>query len=141
MTRDRLIAICSKIFKLVGSNMGGMVNVYEMPDSTKYSLTSQSGMAESISLKSPIWNYTKCADSSLSVIKDTNGRNAYFSIDMDGKNVAIKHSSVPKVILKEDLNDDDILDGYPPMLPNSSKLDLSYAVDIDIEPAPQYWID
>jgi SNF2 family DNA or RNA helicase len=141
LTRERLLAICSKNFKQIGKDMGGIVNVYEMNDGTKYCLTSKSGMVESISFKSPIWNYIKCIDTSLNVVKDTNGRNAYFSIDMDGKNVALKHSSVPKVILKEEFNEGDMLDGYPAMLPDSTKLDLSYAIDIDIESAPKYWID
>lgn len=139
--RERLIAICSKCCKLVDSEFGGTVKVFETLEGNKYRLTSKSGMVESISLKSDIWDYIKCSDVSLTVVKDSNERPACFSINKDGQTLIIKHSSVPKVILKENLSEDDFLIDYPPILPNSKKLDLSYSVDSVLKPAPTYWID
>jgi hypothetical protein len=77
----------------------------------------------------------------LTLEKDSNGRPILFYIEKNGRKMKVKHSSVPKVILKESLSEEDVLNVYPPMLPNSKNLDLSYAIDCEIEPAPKYWID
>ena len=98
-------------------------------------------MAESVSLKSDVWDYIKCYDNSLTVIKDSLGRPACFAINEDGKTMMMKHSSIPKVILEEPLNKEDVLIGYPAMLPNSTYLDLSYSLECELEPTPNYWID
>lgn len=139
LMRERLLAICSKCCKLVDTEYDGIIKIFETSDGTKYKLTSKSGMAESISLKSNIWEHFKFYDSSLTVVNDSYQRPAYFSINQNGKNSVLKHSSVPKVILKEVLNGDDFITSYPPMLPNSKVLNLSYAIECEIPPAPTYW--
>lgn len=139
LMRERLLAICSKCCKLVDTEYDGIIKIFETSDGTRYKLTSKSGMAESISLKSNIWEHFKFYDSSLTVVNDSYQRPAYFSINQNGKNSVLKHSSVPKVILKEALNGDDFITSYPPMLPNSKVLNLSYAIECEIPPAPTYW--
>ena len=139
LMRERLLAICSKCCKLVDTEYDGIIKIFETSDGTRYKLTSKSGMAESISLKSNIWEHFKFYDSSLTVVNDSYQRPAYFSINQNGKNSVLKHSSVPKVILKEALNGDDFITSYPPMLPNSKVLNLSYAIESEIPPAPTYW--
>ena len=99
------------------------------------------GMAESVSLKSDIWDYIKCNDDSLTVVKDSQGRPICFAFNKEGKTTMIKHSSVPKVILKEPLDEEDVVIGYPPMLPNNKHLDMSYMLECGLEPSPNYWID
>lgn len=140
LMRERLLAICSKYCKLVDTKYDGIIKIFETPDGTRYKLTSKSGMAESVSLKSNIWEHFKFCDSSLTVVNDSDQRPAYFSINQNGKNSVLKHSSVPKVILKEALNGDDFITSYPPMLPNSKVLNLSYAIECEIPPAPTYWV-
>ena len=141
LMRERLMEICSIYSKQVDTDLGGIVKVFETPDGARYSLTSKSGMAESISLKSIIWDYFKFSDDTLDVVKDLNQRPAYFTINKDGVTIELRHSSVPKVILNEELDREDVLMGYPPMLPNSRRLDLSYAVDCELKPAPTYWVE
>lgn len=141
LMRKRLMEICSKYFKLVDTELGGNVKIFEMQDGTRCKLTSMSGMDESVSLKSEIWNYFKYNDDSLNVVPSSNGRPVCFEIEKDGKKCKVKHSSIPKTILKEELGEEDYLIGYPPMLPNSKNLDLSYTVDCEIEPAPTYWTE
>ena len=141
LMRKRLMEICSKYFKEVYTELGGNVKVFEMQDGTRCKLTSMSGMDESVSLKSEIWNYFKYNDDSLNVVPSSNGRPVCFEIEKDGKKFIVKHSSVPKVLLKEELGEEDSLIGYPSMLPNSKNLDLSYTVDCEIGPAPTYWTD
>ena len=141
LMRERLMEICSIYSKQVDTDLGGIVKVFETPDGARYSLTSKSGMAESISLKSIIWDYFKFGDDTLEVVKDLNQRPAYFTINKDGVTIELRHSSVPKVILNEELDREDVLMGYPPMLPNSRRLDLSYAVDCELKPAPTYWVE
>ena len=140
LMRERLLTICSKCCKLVDTEYDGVIKIFETSDGTRYKLTSKSGMAESVSLKSNIWEHFKFCDSSLTVVKDSDQRPAYFSINQNGKNNMLKHSSVPKVILKEALNGDDVITSYPPMLPNSKVLNLSYAIECELPPAPTYWV-
>lgn len=140
LMRERLLAICSKYCKLVGTELDGIIKVFEASDGDRYKLTSKSGMAESISLKSKVWNGFKFCDNSLSVVKDSSQHPVCFSFNGGGQNRVLRHSSVPKVILKEPLDDEDVLKGYPPMLPNSNRLDLSYALECELLPAPNYWI-
>ena len=142
LLRERLLKICSKHFKEVESEMGGIIRVFETPDGARYELCAKSGMAESISLKSEIWKNFECYDNSLTVVKDANQRPVYFTIHKDGVTIELKHSSIPKIILKEELQGEDVLMGYPPMLPDSKRLNLSYAaLECDLKPAPSYWVE
>ena len=141
LMRNRLMTICLKCCKQVGTELGGIIHVYETSDGAKYKMTSKTGMAESISLKSDIWDYIKCYDDSLTLVEDSQGRPICFAFNKEGKTTMIKHSSVPKAIMKEPLDEEDILTGYPPMLPNSKHLDVSYMLECGLEPAPNYWID
>lgn len=141
LMRERLIKICSKHCKLVGTELDDTIKQFQMPDGTTIRLTSQSGMPESISLKSKVWDYIRCYDNSLITVFDRNKRPAYFTIKKDGATVKLKHSSIPKVILKENIDDNDILTNYPPMLPDSSLLDVSYALDCKLNPMPKYWVE
>ena len=118
-------------------------------------------MPESISLKSKIWDYFIPYNDSLTVVKDSNGRPLYFALEENSNLNALKHSSVPKVMLDEAVNvyisglneneltyiryywyyfdENDFIKCYPPMLPNSLNLDLSYASECKVNPAPIYW--
>ena len=141
LMRERLLAICSKCCKQVDTEMGGIIKVFETSEGIHFKLTSKSGMAESVSLKSDIWKYIKCYDDNLAVVRDSQGRPACFVFNENGKKMMMKHSSVPKVVLEESLNKEDVLMGYPTMLPNSTHLDLSYTLECELEPTPNYWID
>lgn len=141
LMRERLLTVCSTFSKQVGSELDGIIKVYKTLDGNEFRLTSEGGMSESVSLKSSIWDYFKSYDISLSVVNDSSQRPAYFTIKKDGKSIVLKHSSVPKVILKEEIDENDILEGYPPMLPNTKLLDLSYAVDCEIPLAPNFWVE
>ena len=139
--RERLLKICSSFLKEADTELGGIIKVFVATDGTLFKLSAKSGLAESISLKARVWEHIKCFDDSVSIVKDKNLRPAYFTINNDGVTIELKHSSIPKVILKEELGGEDVLMGYPPMLPNSKRLDLSYAVECDIKPAPVYWVE
>jgi SNF2 family DNA or RNA helicase len=141
LMRERLIAICSKYFKLVDTEAGGIMKVFETPDGKVFKLTSKSGMAESVSLKSEIWNHTWISNDSLTVVKDSKEHPVYFAINMHGKTCVLRHSSVPKIVLNEALNNEDVLIGYPSMLPDSKSLVLSYTLDCALAPPPIYWVD
>lgn len=141
LMRERLIKICSTHCKLVGTELDGTIKVFQLPDGTIIKLTSQGGMSESISLKSKVWDYIRCYDDSLITIYDKNKRPAYFTLKKDGATIKLKHSSVPKVVLKENVDSNDVLSDYPAMLPDSSMLNVSYALDCKIKPAPKYWTE
>ena len=139
--REKLLSICLNAGKEVESEHGGLIKVIETTDGERYRLSSQCGMAESISLKSKIWNKLKYYDDSVEVIFDKNERPAFFKFTSKGLPVALKHTSIAKLILKEELGDKDFLSSYPKMLPNSKHLDLSYSVESKTDPAPNYWVE
>lgn len=139
--RENLIKICHKYFIKVGTELGGIVKVFETLQGTRYNLTSKSGLSESISLKSKIWDYITYDNLSLEIVRDTANRPAYFTTEKDGNIINLKHSSIAKIILNQELEESDILDRYPKTLPNSKDITLSYALDINIPSAPNYWID
>lgn len=141
LMRERLMKICSSHFKEIENEMGGIIRVFETPDGARFELSSKSGMAESISLKSEIWDSIRCYDNSLNVVNDVDQRPLYFTKQKDGVTIELKHSSVPKIILKEELQGEDVLMGYPPMLPDSKRLNLTYALEGDFNPAPSYWVE
>lgn len=141
LMRERLLAICSKYFKQVGTEMGEIIKVFEDSSGIRYQLSAKSGMAESISLKSEIWDSFKCYNDSLTIVKDANRRPVYFTMNKDGVTIELKHSSVPKIVLKEELQEKDVLMGYPSMLPDNKRLNLSYALECDLKPAPSYWVE
>ena len=139
LMRERLLAICSMHLKQIDSELGGIIKIFETQDGIRYKYTSMSGMPESISLKSNIWNYINCYSSSLKVVEDSIQRPAYFTFFKGNEYVPLRHSSLPKYILKEVIDEDDALNGYPSMLPNCNNLDLSYAIEVKLNPAPIYW--
>ena len=139
--RENLIKICHKYFIKVGTEFGGIVKVFETLQGTRYNLTAKSGLPESISLKSKIWDYITYDNLSLEIVRDTANRPAYFTTEKDGNIINLKHSSIAKIILNQELEESDILDRYPNTLPNSKDITLSYALDTDIPSAPNYWID
>ena len=139
--REKLLSICLNAGKEVESEHGGLIKVIETTDGDRYRLSSQCGMAESISLKSKIWNKLKYYDDSVEVMCDKNEIPAFFKFTSKGLPVALKHTSIAKLILREELGDKDFLSTYPKMLPNSKYLDLSYSVEGNINPAPNYWVE
>lgn len=139
LMRERLLMICSKNFKLVDTELDGTIKVFETSDGTRFRLTSKSGMTECISLKSGVWKKIKI-NNYLPVVLGSNQRPAYFSIIKNGENCILRHSSIPKIILKEMLGEDDILRSYPPMLPDSKRLNLSYSLDCTLGPSPNFWV-
>ena len=139
--REKLLEICLSDCKEIGSEHCGYIRIIETSDGEIHKLSSKCGMTESISLKSKIWDKLKCYNDSVDVICDNSDRPAFFKTESNGLPIAIKHTSITKLILNEDLCDKDILVSYPKMLPNCKHLDLSYSLETPINPAPNYWVE
>lgn len=137
--RERLLSICSLFCKQIGTEDGGRIKIFESSEGVRYNLSAASGMDESISLKSKIFDNFRCSDKSLTVVYDSKHRPLYFIFEKDGTNTILKHSSTLKFVTKEPIENNDILKGYPSMLPDSKRLDLSYVLECALEPAPIYW--
>ena len=139
--REKLLEICLRDCKEIGTEHSGLIRIIETKDGETHKLSSKCGMAESISLKSKIWEILKHYNYATDIICDNNDRPAYFKVESNGLPIAIKHTSITKLILNEDLGEKDILTRYPKMLPNSKHLDLSYSLENPIKPAPNYWVE
>ena len=139
--REKLLEICLRDCKEIGTEHSGLIRIIETKDGETHKLSSKCGMAESISLKSKIWENLRHYNYAIDIICDNNDRPAYFKVESNGLPIAIKHTSITKLILNEDLGEKDILTRYPKMLPNSKHLDLSYSLENPIKPAPNYWVE
>ena len=53
----------------------------------------------------------------------------------------LKHQSVFKFVIGEGLTEDDVLKGRPIMLPDPASMDMSFATDVQLDPAPVKWIE
>lgn len=109
-----------------------------MPDESKLSYSDVEGIPETISLSSKVWEYIDFANDTTRIVKDVNGRYAAFGIK--GKQL-LKHESILKIPLNEELTAEDLLTEYPVMLPDNARLDLQYAVEGELPSPPKNWID
>lgn len=139
LMRRQLLQICERNFKTVDEELNGLIKVFEMPDGSTIRLSSASGMAESISLKSDVWDYIQFKEDSVKVIKDSESRPMCFGLGKNDDSLLLKHTSVPKIILNQSLDSSDMINGYPKMLPDRRNLDLSYAIEVPVKQPPLYW--
>lgn len=138
--RKELIAICDREFPVVSRSLAGAIATYQMPDSTLVELTAKDGMQESISLKSLPWKYIDFTNEQISIITDEAGRLAAFGLNLAGKNQMISHESVFQIILDGELDKVRLLVNRPQMLPDSTKLNLSFSTDCILPASPIYWL-
>ena len=139
--RKMLMDICNREFHAVGSSLGGAIVRFQMPDGSTVELTAKDGMQESISLASAPWKYVDLKDPRISTVYDAAGRPAAFSLMLAGKERLITHDSVFRIVLDEETSNAHLLSGRPKMLPDSKRLDLSFAIDSNLSEPPEYWIE
>lgn len=140
IVRKDLMTICRREFPVVNSYFNDMIVGFQMPDGKVVELTSKEGMQESISLKSVPWKHVEFTDNRLNIIKDSDGRPAAFTLNLAGEERLITHESVFRIILDSDLNHTHLLIDKPKMLPDCSRLNLSFAIDEEIPLPKRYWI-
>lgn len=137
--RHALISLCDENFSCRETKDYCDIKEYEMPDDTLEALTIIDGLSETISLKSKPWKYMDFKSNSVSVEYDSSDRPMIFISNVLGNRKRIKPESVFKIINNEELDDNDILDEYPKMLPDFDKLDTQYALDTVISSKPKIW--
>ncbi len=137
--RTELLDLCGKVFPFRGESLNGRIKKFEMPDGSIIDLSSEEGMQESISLTSVPWKFVDYSCSAISVLKDEYDRPALFALKENGWPIPIKHEAIFQSVLSGNVNNEYRLMGRPIMLPDSLKLDMSFAVDSSIEKAPNYW--
>lgn len=138
LIRKRLIKICDQSFPIVSTCWDEKIKTYQMPDGSKLSYSDVEGIPETISLSSKVWEYIDFANDTTRIVKDANGRYAAFGIK--GEQL-LKHESILKIPLNEELTAEDLLTEYPVMLPDNARLDLQYAVEGELPSPPKNWID
>lgn len=138
LIRKRLIKICDQSFPIVSTCWDERIKTYQMPDGSELSYSDVEGIPETISLSSKVWEYIDFANDTTRIVKDVNGRYAAFEIK--GEQL-LKHESILKIPLNEELTAEDFLTEYPVMLPDNARLDLQYAVEGELPSPPKNWID
>lgn len=138
LIRDRLMNILSRELPTVGTSLGGRIVQYRLPDGTIAGLTTNDGMAETVSLQSAPWKQLDFVESGIRIKLDGEKRYAAFCSSI-GK--MIKHEAVLKLPLEEKIVSADELLSHPKMLPDNSRLRLEYAIDCTLPPRPQLWIE
>lgn len=140
LMRNTMMDILSQELPVVDKSLGGRIISYRLPDGTITRVTAEDGMSETISLRSTPWNHLDFYDKQLRVKLDAEKRMAVFCLEDKGMLRPIKHETVLTVPLGQPISSTDELDGHPQMLPDNTRLDLSYAMDCGLPPRPQLWI-
>lgn len=135
LIRERLLRICDEEFDCIGTSFGGTIKKYSLGNGAVENLSAEAGLKESISLKSQVWS-EKDFFGDIKVSKTINSLLTAFETN-DG--MPLKHESVFKIILDEQLGEDDRLEKRPSMLPSAPSLDMSYSVECNVPEAPVIW--
>lgn len=138
LMRRRMIDILSNKAQIVDTSFGGRIISFLLPNDEIVRLTAEDGMSETISLRSSPWKYYDTYKKDVSVVQDKRGAPA--ALYVDSLQSIVKHEDALKLLLKEELLSDDILNNYPKMLPDCHRLDLVYAVSDHLLPPPDLWI-
>lgn len=139
--RQRMMDIISSVFPVVDKSKDGRIVTYQLPNGLVEKLTSSDGMPETVSLKSKAWDFIDYHNQNFVVKTDSANRPAVFCLKEKILSKQIRHESILKVLLGEALNEEDILDLYPQMLPDISNLNLDCAIDCNLPQRPQLWIE
>ncbi|WP_022778303.1 helicase-related protein [Butyrivibrio sp. AE3009] len=137
--RNSLLELCEKNFENIEQTYGGRIKTFKMPDGKTVSLTTEAGMKESISLKSSPWRYSDFSSNQVRDITDDENHEICFEMAGAEERRILKHEEVIHSLLGYELTLEDTLEGYPQMLPNPKRLDLSYAIENMCEESPDVW--
>lgn len=133
--RKQLMNTCDSHFEYIDSSLNGRIRRYQMPDGSTVSLTSDSGMPESISLASKPWEYKDFYNPNLRLCFDVEGNPCAYSVNQK----ILKHERVIELAEGGILSDTALLKEYPNMLPDPTGLDLSVTVETMIKTPPRFW--
>lgn len=135
--RNQLINLCNEFFESQGEILSGTIKRYKLPNGEYVDLSPNCGLSESISLKSEVWKHVD--------YKVENARIGYINgiassvVDCNsGK--PVKFEVILEMVYKNKVDNQNILD-WPKTLPNTKMLDLSYSVDVELNPPVKLWED
>ena len=135
--RLQMIELCDKHlhWDLGGENT--LIHRYTMEDGKMINLTAEEGMEESFSYKSDIWKNWRISIPNLILREDYEDNTAAFALQ-NNPDTIIKHEHVLDIVayglLQEYLSS-----ARPKMLCDPRNLDLSYAVECEINDIPKFW--
>lgn len=135
--RSQLIKLCDLTFECVDDGSVKGIKRYKMPDGKIIYLTSRCGMSESISLKSCPWIYKDFKLSGYRICKDILSN--YSVITNKNNGVYVKHDDILNIVLKGGDDEQIYTNLKPTMLPNTTALDMSYAIDDNEIEIPIFW--
>ncbi len=137
--RNDLLKLCDKNFECINQTYEKRIKTFKMPDGKLISLTSLAGMKESISFKSKPWDYKDFSSNIVKVHTDKDGNEECFEQTIDEDKKIVKHEAVIHSLLGYEIVEEDFLQSYPQMLPDSNKLNFSFAVETNIDEKPSLW--
>ena len=137
LIRKLLVKLGENRFDLMNTQGNGEISCLQMPDGTVIEMTSESGMAQSISLSSHIWDYTDYAIPNIKIKTSSNGIPiTFYSNQIES---ILKPESIFKIALGDTVVEDMILENRPTILPDNNALKLVYSIECTVPKAPNYW--
>ena len=133
--RERLIDLAISRFEEVDVNEN--LHYIEMPDKTVFIVTTDSGMAESISLSSPIWEYTDYAVPYVSEAASASGIPVAFYSNQYG--CLLKPEAIFDFAIGEAFSNKMKLNEIPNTLVDNRALSLRFIFEDTIDEAPEFW--
>lgn len=137
--RKKLIDLCKKEYRVLNRDEPNRKYLFGF-DNEKESveLTDLPGQKESVNLRPGLILHIKKTIYGFKLIK--NNQFNICLIDVNTNRI-IKTESILNYLINGNLQDCSYYDGYPAMLVNPKRLDLSYAVEDYNKPAPIFWIE
>ena len=134
--RKKLIELGKSRFKAINQT-NEMLTSFEMPDGSIIDVSEESGISESISLSSKLWNYTDFAIPNITVKKSNDG----FPVLFYSPNLRclIKPESIFDLAFGETIEPSMAINDMPIILPNNRALTTGYILDCNIPKAPEFW--
>ncbi|HHX37498.1 MAG TPA: DEAD/DEAH box helicase family protein [Clostridiaceae bacterium] len=133
--RDRLVELAISRFEEV--NVSGNMHSIELPDKTVFNVTADSGVAESISLSSPIWGYTDFAMPNVSELYTASGIPAAFYSNQH--KCLLKPKAIFDLAAGEPFSDEMKINEIPNTLADNKALSLCFIEEGLIDEVTELW--
>ena len=137
LIRELLVKLGENRFDLVETHDNRKTISLLMPDGTAIETSSESGMQQSISLGSHIWDYTDYAIPNIKIRTSSNKVPTIFYSNKVASN--LKPESIFQLAIGETASETMKLEGRPTILPDNNALNLDYSLKCSVPEAPNHW--
>lgn len=135
LIRNHLIDLAKRQFKIRDELAGGITFI--MPDGDVEFVTEETGLLDTISLGSNLWDYTEFSVPCISIKKNKTGTPIAFYSNVLEKE--LQPETIFEIAMGKDVSETMAALHIPNIMPDNTKLDLQYSNENSIQAAPELW--